>query len=124
MLSLNGATVPTFEQYRNIPEIFHDGDNYLQFTHSSIENDAAQSTIPYIDAQEVTLEPPMPLSGVGLYYKAKKGSGGFVGAQIMIYDYNEAKELPIDHSGAAPNVIEYIILFLCCVILKLNYLIF
>jgi hypothetical protein len=64
------------------------GNNYIKFTHSSIKDDAAQSTIPYFDAQEIYTSPGVPLSGVGLFYKSSSGSGGFITPQIHVFNYN------------------------------------
>lgn len=43
---------------------------------------ATKTAIPYFDAQDVVTNPPRPLRGVGLYFKASLGSGGFVAPLI------------------------------------------
>ncbi|KAJ8673348.1 hypothetical protein QAD02_004610 [Eretmocerus hayati] len=48
--------------------------------------DGGKSTIPFFDGQEVTPSILTPLSGAGLYWKGKKGSGGFIG--IELYTWN------------------------------------
>lgn len=45
---------------------------------TSVEHDAGQATIPYLDIMEVTSKPPYPLVGVGLYHKKQPGYGGFL----------------------------------------------
>lgn len=62
-------------------------DMYVEFTNSDMEKDAGQSTVPYLDTQIVSNEPPAPLSGVGLYHKGQRGYGGYVGPKVITYDY-------------------------------------
>ncbi|XP_060650929.1 uncharacterized protein LOC132787693 [Drosophila nasuta] len=52
-------------------------NQYLEFVNSGIEADVAQSTIPFIDIQDVVINPAAPLSGIGIYYKSSKNYGGF-----------------------------------------------
>lgn len=46
-----------------------------------------QTTIPFVDAQEVRPKPGIWLNAVGLYYKGQLGYGGFVGVMVQTYDY-------------------------------------
>ncbi|XP_069676227.1 uncharacterized protein [Periplaneta americana] len=62
-------------------------DQFLLFTHSDINEDAAQTTVPFLDAQSVAPEPPMLLSGAGIYHKGHPGYGGFIGLKVMTYDF-------------------------------------
>lgn len=64
-------------------------DEFIEFTHTDFDKDAAQSTVPYLDAQSVTPNVHIPLSGAGLYYKTSWGSGGFIGPKIITYDYSK-----------------------------------
>jgi hypothetical protein len=41
-----------------------------------------QTTIPFIDAQEVAPTTGSWLAGVGTYHKGREGFGGFVGLMI------------------------------------------
>ncbi|KAJ8674413.1 hypothetical protein QAD02_005675 [Eretmocerus hayati] len=50
----------------------------LKFTASG-GTDGGQSTIPYIDAREVTSNIPTPMSGAALHWKGMEGTGGFIG---------------------------------------------
>ncbi|KAH8312114.1 hypothetical protein KR044_009453 [Drosophila immigrans] len=59
---------------------------YLEFVNTGIEKDAAQTTIPFIDIQDVVSNPPVPLAGIGIYYKSSPGYGGFVAPKIISYD--------------------------------------
>ncbi|XP_059061469.1 uncharacterized protein LOC131854371 [Achroia grisella] len=63
-------------------------DQFMEFTHSSFETDAAQTTVPFIDIQ-----PIQPygrgalLSGVGVMHRAEPGSGGFLALKLFTYKY-------------------------------------
>lgn len=48
--------------------------------------DAAQTTVPFLDAQEVSASPITPLQGVGLYFKGRSGFGGFIAPKIETLD--------------------------------------
>lgn len=61
-------------------------NKFLKFTHSSIDHDVAQTTLPFIDSQAVVPYPGVPLSGVGLYFKGKKNYGGFIAPNVFTYD--------------------------------------
>lgn len=64
-------------------------NKFLKFTHSSIDRDVAQTTLPFIDKQTVDPYPGVPLSGVGIYYKGVKSYGGFIGASVFTYDFSK-----------------------------------
>nr|CAD7587095.1 unnamed protein product [Timema genevievae] len=63
-------------------------DQFLLFTHSDIDADAAQNTVPYLDAQPVTPDPPTLLGGAGIYHKGQTGYGGFIAPKVITYDYS------------------------------------
>lgn len=46
-----------------------------------------QTTIPYIDAQDVRPKSGVWLTGVGLYHKGHIGYGGYVGIMIKTFDF-------------------------------------
>lgn len=62
---------------------------FVEFTHTGMQADAAQSTIPYLDAQDMETIPSTPLCGVGLYHKAAEGTGGFIGPRVFTYDLTQ-----------------------------------
>ncbi|KAG5894131.1 hypothetical protein JTB14_004069 [Gonioctena quinquepunctata] len=66
-----------------------DSNKYIDFTHTSFDDDAAQTTVPFLDVQPVTSYPQVPLKGAGLYYKGKAGYGGFVAPKITTYDFTK-----------------------------------
>ena len=68
-----------------------DNNQYIQFTTSSLKADVGQTVVPFIDLQEISSNPPLPLSGVGLIHKGNKNSAGFLA--VKIYTYNFAPHL-------------------------------
>ncbi|KAL0839141.1 hypothetical protein ABMA28_017111 [Loxostege sticticalis] len=64
-------------------------DQFVEFTHSDYDADAAQSTVPFVDIQ-----PVMPMkgagltSGAGIIHRGARGSGGFIGVKLFTYDYS------------------------------------
>lgn len=65
-----------------------ESNSYIDFTNTDIDADAAQSTVPFIDTQDVICEPKVPLSGIGIYHKGRDHSGGFVGVKVFTYDFS------------------------------------
>ena len=63
-------------------------NQYVEFTHSDFADDAAQTTVPFFDAQDVISIPPVPLAGIGLYHKMEPRYGGFIAPKIFTYDYS------------------------------------
>lgn len=64
-------------------------DQFLLFTHSDIDTDAAQTTVPFLDAQPVAPDPPTLLTGAGIYHKGRSGYGGFIGLKVVTYDFSD-----------------------------------
>ncbi|XP_068633245.1 uncharacterized protein orion isoform X1 [Battus philenor] len=64
-------------------------DQYLEFTNSDFEADAAQSTVPFVDIQPVQPMKGAALSsGAGLIHRGAPGSGGFIAVKLFTYDYS------------------------------------
>ncbi|XP_017785572.1 PREDICTED: uncharacterized protein LOC108568796 [Nicrophorus vespilloides] len=59
---------------------------YLEFTHTSMSEDAAQTTVPFFDAQPVS-SMVSPIDGVGIMYKTTGNYGGFIAPKLMTLDY-------------------------------------
>ena len=51
-----------------------------------MRKDGAQTTIPFVDIQELVTKPPMPLAGVGLFLREQTGFGGFIALKLLTYD--------------------------------------
>lgn len=60
--------------------------SFLTMTITDLKKDGGQTTIPFIDVQEVFTNPLTPLSGIGLYHKGQPGYGGFMGIKLLTYD--------------------------------------
>lgn len=54
-------------------------------THNRI--DVSQRTVPFIESLKVEPKIPVPLAGIGLYYKGRPGYGGFIASKIIVYDF-------------------------------------
>ncbi|XP_021194433.3 uncharacterized protein LOC110379212 isoform X2 [Helicoverpa armigera] len=82
-------------------------DQYIEFTHSDFDADAAQSTVPFVDIQPVVPSKALNtkgatlISGAGLYHRGARGSGGFIGAKLITYDYSR-------HVKAEPPPSEFV----------------
>ncbi|XP_077292900.1 uncharacterized protein LOC143915942 isoform X2 [Arctopsyche grandis] len=86
-LSLRNPDVPTSISIPSV--VLSTSDQFIEFTHSDFDKDAAQSTVPFLDAQPVVSDIHVPLSGAGLYHKGMMGSGGFIAPKIITYDYSQ-----------------------------------
>ncbi|XP_041675251.1 uncharacterized protein LOC108111250 [Drosophila eugracilis] len=91
-IPLMDPQIPSKSSLESIP---FSGDNqFIEFTNTGFEQDAAQSTVPFIDIQDVVSDPPVPLSGIGIYYKGRDGYGGFLAPKLFTYDYTPYVTLP------------------------------
>lgn len=66
----------------------------LSFGTSHIDSDLGQTTVPFIDIQDVTTSKPYPMSGVGLYYRATGNKGykyytGFLALKLKTYNFSQ-----------------------------------
>ncbi|XP_044728255.1 uncharacterized protein LOC123291881 isoform X2 [Chrysoperla carnea] len=84
-LRLNNPDVPTKFRISSAPD--SQSNQFLHFTHTAIDKDAAQTTVPFLDAQSVVSQIPVPLSGAGIYHKGQLGSGGFIAPKIKTFDF-------------------------------------
>lgn len=85
-VKLKNPDIPTLATSESL--IDSKPNQYVEFTHSDVDRDAAQTTVPYIDAQDVISKVPVALSGAGLYHKGLQNSGGFVGLKAITYDFH------------------------------------
>ncbi|XP_017139529.1 uncharacterized protein LOC108153940 isoform X1 [Drosophila miranda] len=91
-VSLSNADVSTRTITYSIPQSRH--NQYIEFTNTGLDKDAAQSTVPFMDVQDVISNPAVPLSGIGIYYKGRNGYGGFLGPKIITYDFTPHVQVP------------------------------
>lgn len=61
--------MPTNSRVKSLPD--STTNQYIDFTHTDMDADAAQTTIPYLDAQDVISIPPCPISGKFEYLTSK-----------------------------------------------------
>ena len=61
-------------------------NQFVRLQASDYEKDAAQTTVPFFDAQPCTSSSPTPLSGIGLFLKGQNLYGGFITPKIFTYD--------------------------------------
>lgn len=86
-MHLKKPDVPTRSTLPSVPD--SKTDQYIKFTNTDMDRDAAQTTVPFVDAQPVTSLVPVPLSGAGIFHKGRDYFGGFVAPKIITYDYSK-----------------------------------
>ncbi|XP_050514777.1 uncharacterized protein LOC114329424 isoform X2 [Diabrotica virgifera virgifera] len=64
-------------------------DSYIELTHTDIDRDAAQTTVPFWDAQRVESLQPVPLSGAGIFHKGRRFFGGFITLKTISYNFSK-----------------------------------
>uniref|UniRef100_A0ABK9ND08 Uncharacterized protein n=1 Tax=Glossina morsitans morsitans TaxID=37546 RepID=A0ABK9ND08_GLOMM len=82
---LNEPDMPIRTKAKSIPDSRH--NQYIEFGPSSMRKDAGQSTVPFIDIQDVISNPSVPLAGIGIYHKGRPGYGGFLAPKLLTYDF-------------------------------------
>ena len=87
---MHDLDIPTRGTEKN--NVRSNSNKYLKFGPTGLHHDVGQSTIPFIDIQEVTTNPPVPMSGAGIYHKSKSGSAGFMGLKLFTYDFGQHVE--------------------------------
>ncbi|EFA08554.1 uncharacterized protein LOC658141 isoform X2 [Tribolium castaneum] len=78
-------------------------DQYIEFTNSDMDRDAAQTTVPFLDAQPVDSLQPVPLSGAGIFHKGQKYFGGFIAPKLITYDFSKHLQIAFPESEPAVN---------------------
>ena len=77
-------------------ELISNDAQYVTFTITDMQKDGGQTTVPFIDTQEVVTNPPMPLAGAGLIHRGQEGYGGFLGLKLYTYHI-------VDHISEEPE---------------------
>ncbi|XP_041563006.1 uncharacterized protein LOC108139448 isoform X2 [Drosophila elegans] len=91
-LPLKDPQLPTQSSTASIP--YPSDNHFIEFANTGFDQDAGQSTVPFIDIQDVISDPAVPLSGIGLYFKGRDGFGGFLAPKIITYDFTPYVQLP------------------------------
>ncbi|XP_039296534.1 uncharacterized protein LOC111046010 isoform X2 [Nilaparvata lugens] len=98
-LASKDLDIPTRGPSENKPDSRN--DTFLLFTHSSIDADVAQHTVPFFDTQQVAPNPVTPLAGAGLMHKGLPKFGGYVAPKV--FTYNMADHLQSDFGDLDKN---------------------
>lgn len=69
-----------------LSKIDSEPDTFLRFGPTDRGKDVAQLTVPFLDAQTVAPTPSSWFSGIELYHKGQRGSGGFLGLKVITYN--------------------------------------
>lgn len=85
-LNLDKPDISTRTIASSIPD--SQPDMYMEFTNTDFEADAAQTTVPFIDIQYLAPDPPILLSGVGIFHKGQPNYGGFIALKVYTYDFS------------------------------------
>ncbi|KAH8310386.1 hypothetical protein KR044_001039 [Drosophila immigrans] len=91
-LDIDNLDLPTRSLHKSQP--LSKDQHYVEFVNTGMEQDAAQTTIPFIDLQDVVSNPPVPLAGIGIYYKSSPGYGGFIAPKIISYHFPAYVRMP------------------------------
>ncbi|XP_015175456.1 PREDICTED: uncharacterized protein LOC107065888 isoform X1 [Polistes dominula] len=102
-LKLKNPNIPTRSELQHISDSGE--DQYLNFGPSDREKDAAQSTVPFLDAQPVEPIPPVPIAGAGIFHKGRPGSGGFLSLKLITYNF--APHLHTEFPPSPPVIEKY-----------------
>lgn len=95
-LKLDRPHVPLLTPSKSIPDSI--SNQFVRFRESDRGMDAAQTTVPFFDAQPVVPAKPVPLSGAGLFHKGRPKFGGFVAPKVMTYDFGPHVQAPIEQA--------------------------
>ncbi|CAG9863090.1 unnamed protein product [Phyllotreta striolata] len=93
---------PNIPIYSKESKKFDTNTYFIDFTHTDLDADAGQTTVPFIDIQPVYSDPAVPLNSAAIYYKGGKGSGGFIGMEIGTFEYSD--KLQFDFPKAKSRV--------------------
>ncbi|XP_049536714.1 uncharacterized protein LOC125951746 isoform X1 [Anopheles darlingi] len=101
-LVLKQPDVPTKALSKSVPDSTN--GQYVRFTPTDREADAAQTTVPFLDAQPVYTHRPVPLSGAGIFHKGQSKSGGFLAPKLLTYDFTTHIQRPLGANNDLPEV--------------------
>uniref|UniRef100_A0A182MT46 Uncharacterized protein n=1 Tax=Anopheles culicifacies TaxID=139723 RepID=A0A182MT46_9DIPT len=93
-IPLRYKDVPTLAPGKSTPT--SKSGQYLRLGPTGGRLDAAQTTIPFLDAQPVSPMQPIPLAGAGLMHKSIPDYGGFIAPKVFTYDFGPHIQVPTD----------------------------
>lgn len=88
---LQRPDIPTRTRSKSVPTT--KTNQFVEFGPTDLDADLAQTTVPFLDSQDVVSIPPVALAGAGLYHKGQAGFGGFVAPKLFTYDYSAHIEI-------------------------------
>jgi len=91
-IQLTSPDLPTKSPIASVPD--SNTETYVEFQASSLERDVSQTTVPFLDAQIVAPQPPVWITGVGLYHKGQPGYGGFVAFRLQTLNVTDYMVVP------------------------------
>lgn len=86
-VSLLSPDVSTRSHTPSVPD--STSDQFIEFQVTSLEKDVSQNTVPFIEATPVAPEPPVWLTGIGIYHKGQPGYGGYVAFRIATLNFSD-----------------------------------
>jgi len=86
LVDFNSPEGSSFSKYVD-EEILSVENSYVKFSPTGYLADVGQTTIPFIDTTAVEPRYLVPLSGVGLYYKATTYFSGYIAPKLSVYDF-------------------------------------
>lgn len=99
-MQLQRPDVPTRTRSKSIPTT--QSNQYVEFGPTDMDADLGQTTVPYLDSQDVESIPPVALAGAGLFHKGQTGFGGFVAPKLFTYDFAPHIEIATDSTKVTP----------------------
>lgn len=81
-------------------------NNFIKLQTSNVFEDVGQFMMPKINVKEVFPKLRVPLSGVGLDYKVRQESGGFIGPKLLTYD--QSRHALSDSARLPTNLEKYL----------------
>lgn len=93
-IKLDKPHVPILSPTKSVPD--STTNQFIRFRESDRGMDAAQTTVPFFDAQPVVPSKQTPLGGVGLFHKGRPKFGGYVAPRVFTYDVGPHVQAPLD----------------------------
>ncbi|XP_008551607.1 uncharacterized protein LOC103574050 [Microplitis demolitor] len=74
---------PSTSASQNNQELSQSCKHHIEFHTTSFEINYEQHIVPSVDLQELVTDPPMPISGIGWYYRGYPNCGGYLALKIL-----------------------------------------
>lgn len=104
-IKLDRPHVPLLSPSKSIPDSVT--NQFIRFRESDRWFDAAQTTVPFFDAQPVVPAKAVPLAGAGLFHKGRPKFGGFIAPKVLTYDFGPHVQPPTDRIDAEMLKLEH-----------------